>query len=366
MKLWFLVMLLSASAQVFAGGEEVVSGGNVVLFNAEKDQPGPLWLLDFTEARFNLGWQVEPQTMTEVLAKLFAIHPAKELEIAQFDKDFEKEAYIGADVTINDTTDANPAGIPEGAKVLQAAAQHRPTMPDEPRYLISKKLWEQLDDLDKQGLKTHEIIYRSAIEDGAKNSNGVRALNAALYAKPLEYFQNMTDAERYRISVNVGWSSFLTHSFIAPIDDFVFFYKENGNQKCAGVPRGTKLKLSEPYQDTEAQFSKQDNGKYNRIGYFSSGNIYFLHFVEDLELSSPAGKDIPFSGESIFFHPTGWVQYGKLTTETKLKRSDGSDLLCASEAGGADIVAFDSNGYAVECFYDFPFDEIDVAYRCEF
>ena len=90
-----------------------------------------------------------------------------------------ESAFIsGADLVPVD--DSNHIVVPHGCAVVQIALQKEPNFPIEKRYTINKDLWDLLPPMQQAGLMIHELLYTQALGAGARDSVGVRYLNALL------------------------------------------------------------------------------------------------------------------------------------------------------------------------------------------
>ncbi len=70
-------------------------------------------------------------------------------------------------------------------EVLQVAVRKLKNMPKEKRFIIREDLWNQMDEVSKAGLFTHEIIYEHLSKLGEESSVKARKLNAFIYQNDL-------------------------------------------------------------------------------------------------------------------------------------------------------------------------------------
>jgi hypothetical protein len=180
---FIVVTFLMFSSTAFAN-KDVGNGGSVI-FN-QNGSP-KIELLDFYE-KFGLGGvpKIPGNTYQEKISALFdkvsRRFPTLAKEWKEEALDFESQAELKSGVILPEIPDSHPVALPDGYSIRQIVNQ-RPDdtiYPGQKKFVVSKDLWDQLDDDNRAGLVTHEILYKRAIKNGAENSIGVRYFNGIL------------------------------------------------------------------------------------------------------------------------------------------------------------------------------------------
>ena len=181
------VMLAFLAASAAHAGQEVGNGGNVVLCRDDQGKTLSIELLDYYEARVELGLTIALDGGAEAGDKLLAtlgrlgtLAPVlRDLLLGGARRFGDDTVFVGgADLVPVD--DSNHLAIPHGCQVVQIAIQKEPEFPGQKRFTVNKDLWDQLDATNKAGLMLHELLYVHALSAGAKDSVGVRYLNALI------------------------------------------------------------------------------------------------------------------------------------------------------------------------------------------
>ncbi len=170
----------------FAGGQDVGNGGNVVFCPATESRQQSVEVLDYHEGRVLRGFTPRFETSTEdptekairILERLKQMLPHEVESVQMMARSFTKEALFLANEELVDVGDSYHASVPEGCKVYQTVIQRTPKFPEDKRYIVNQELWSQMNADQKAGMILHEVIYRRAIEGGAKDSQNVRYINA--------------------------------------------------------------------------------------------------------------------------------------------------------------------------------------------
>jgi hypothetical protein len=173
---FILVLLLSALVQ--AGGMN--SGGGTGYIAAD----GSVHLLDIYEAHhYNLQLDLgTPGTsvvsrMNQIINKLLAIMPARAKDYQNFFSSFDSEVeWIGPSEEIENPSDLSGVIVPSGAKIVQLAFQHSDAelAPGRKRYVIDKKLFDNMTGDDQVALIMHELVYHDQLSDGLDSSEAAR------------------------------------------------------------------------------------------------------------------------------------------------------------------------------------------------
>lgn len=217
-KVGAFVLLALTSGTVHAGNF-VGNGGIVVGGTCDPDDRSAetLQVLDFYETdgdaprRIDLG--DETSSVTEKLE--IAMRRLERLDspraslyrqwLAEFDRD---------STDYPDQTDFPPPAdtgrivgpLPDGCIAKQIIAQRQTSGTHHRRYLIKRKLFDQLDDENEAGLRLHEIVYRDAIRRGAYTSEATRVFVRALASSDFDQMES-SDYERLLLDLGlVGWA----------------------------------------------------------------------------------------------------------------------------------------------------------------
>ncbi len=221
-----------ASDRVGNGGDAIVcrnSGG--LIQSAE--------LLDFYERRVLLQQPIDlgdssltfDEKIEIMLQRLATISPYRANHYRTQVENFNSEASFLPGVTLKQIEDEEPTVFPVGCDIEQLAIQKAPIFPGEKRYIVSKDIWDHLDETSKAGLIIHEIIYREAIDYGHKTSVYVRYFNGLL-ASSDQAFNHLTTHQKIAEFMNM--LNFLNTDFFGipfVLDSAMF--DERGNVKEA-------------------------------------------------------------------------------------------------------------------------------------
>lgn len=170
-------------------GNVVGNGGDVVFCPGEKG----ITLLDYFEAetlwqiKLDLGEGDYRQKVINVLNRLQKISETRAKLYKKWFEEFEQNARFIPNIVFQDISDSSHVGIPHGCRIEQVAIQRTPQFDEDRRYLISKDIWDQLDEDSKAGLILHELIYREAINEfDHTNSIPSRYFNAKISSDQIE------------------------------------------------------------------------------------------------------------------------------------------------------------------------------------
>lgn len=111
--------------------------------------------------------------------------------------------------------------LPENCRIEQLAIQRVPVTVGQPRYQISRKLWNHLDDDNRAGLIVHELIYRGLLERGWATSYCVRAISRAICSMDMEYIRRYHLYDNYKV-----WMIFHEEAFCR---DDIYVIPTEGN-----------------------------------------------------------------------------------------------------------------------------------------
>lgn len=166
------------------GGETGNGGGALVCRNATTGAIEKVEVLDLYEARVirNLVLDMGPadlafeQKIENVLAKLAKVSPLRAAQYTAMYKRFFDEAVMIPDANLKYIDDAANVVVPVGCTKEQASIMQNPEFPGDPRYTMSKNLWDKMDNNSKAALVLHEIIYQEGLSEGQNNSKPTRFL----------------------------------------------------------------------------------------------------------------------------------------------------------------------------------------------
>lgn len=215
-------------------GKEVGNGGNSVVCRDPKTNailPGTE-LLDYYEAKkysssefdIDLG---DPSLGVRdkvilALKRLTKVDPLRASMYAATAADFldgiekttlhpedKDSSVIIDDIQLFSIPDSNHPSWPLGCKVEQTAIRPKRAYWKDKILLISKPIWDSLDNDGKAGLVLHETVYAEAVANGQLDSDGSRYLNAIISSNkiskitPLDYAKVLATA-RFDWLVTIG------------------------------------------------------------------------------------------------------------------------------------------------------------------
>jgi hypothetical protein len=183
----FLSFVLTSSA--FAKGGEVGNGGDVFQCQNSKSV-----LVDIYEAQAERGIKLDlggPRLdlfskIDLAIKRLERLSPIRAKMYHDQAHNFFNEASLIPNAELAPIEDVYNWATPDGCVLKQIAVQHVPQFPLDKRYLVSKDLWDTLDEDSKAALILHEVIYREGISLGFTNSVSVRYLNSLIFSHELD------------------------------------------------------------------------------------------------------------------------------------------------------------------------------------
>jgi hypothetical protein len=100
-------------------------------------------------------------------------------------KSIESEIEYKKNIKLTDIKDSEELFLPEdkSCHLYQIAIRKKSKTENEKRFLIDKKLWNKLDEVNKAGLISHEIIYEHLSKLNEKNSINVRKINRFIFSQ---------------------------------------------------------------------------------------------------------------------------------------------------------------------------------------
>lgn len=171
-------------------GIHVGNGGDVVTCYGENGSITDIELLDYYEANLLHGRTVDlgapdleiKDKIRIALARLEQLDPKRVQEYRILAEEFWSEVQFLEGIVLTDIPDSQHVALPanKNCRIEQVAIQRQPTFPEDFRYIVSKDLWDRLDNTGKAGLILHEIFLNEAIGEDVQHSIGVRYLNALI------------------------------------------------------------------------------------------------------------------------------------------------------------------------------------------
>lgn len=192
-KMVLVFALITMSFQAFArGGDELLNGGDGLVCaygNARTYE-----LLDLYEGQVLHGFSYQRNvTFDTALDKFFNIlkrkDPARACLYSRWLKTFWDESKLIYS-TFPDIRDEGYRLTPSNCWVEQVALRTFRALPDKKRYLISGKVYDNMNGLDKAALLIHELAYREArLADPKRfsNSQEIRKYVAYIFSKSMVY-----------------------------------------------------------------------------------------------------------------------------------------------------------------------------------
>lgn len=160
------------------------NGGDVLLGCDNLENNGKI--LDYFEAESFLGLKIDlgakeqspDQIAWNALSRIPDFDKARKDRLQGWAKEFMSDVVFAPGIQLKQINDSNEVSIPKGCRLEQAAVQETPMFPEAKRYLVSKDVWDVMDDENRAGLILHEIIYREALSFGQTDSVRTRYFNA--------------------------------------------------------------------------------------------------------------------------------------------------------------------------------------------
>ena len=184
-----LALLLILNGSAVAASDEVKNGGDVVQCPNSKSvfvdvyeaQAEHEITLDLGGPRLDLFSKIDI-----ALKRLERLSPLRAKMYRNQAHDFFNEAALIPNARLTPIQDVYNWSMPDGCVLKQIAVQSVPSLPQDKRYLVSKDLWQTLDDDSKAALILHEVIYREGIGLGFTNSVSVRYFNSLIFSHELD------------------------------------------------------------------------------------------------------------------------------------------------------------------------------------
>lgn len=180
MKYLGLMILLAVSTAAF-GQSHGEGGGGVVYCKGKKAE-----LYDYLEAReppYKLVTLRHPKgddfmAMTRSMIKrMFWASPYRQALYGRWLDSWETERQFLPNFPPRKVPDSERVSLPLHCRYVQAVIQQYPELPDQFRYYVNQKAWDDLDEENRAGLVFHELLYREAMTYGHDTSVFLRNLH---------------------------------------------------------------------------------------------------------------------------------------------------------------------------------------------
>ncbi len=188
-KLIPLFLILSTTA--YADGNRVGNGGDVI------QCPNKVELLDLYESTQELQTFEKSETTQEIVQKVLRnierLNPNQGRQYLNRAAEFMDEVDFKNDAKLVNIRDSKHLFKPseKECKLKQIAIRRADATKASKRFIISKDLWDQLDNKNQAALILHEIIYEHLYKLGEENSVKARILVGYAFSKAA-----MTDTKR--------------------------------------------------------------------------------------------------------------------------------------------------------------------------
>ena len=180
-------------------GNAVGNGGDVIVCNGKPPILLDVWeLRELNHERVSLGDSQGTyiNKATEAINRLSNLDKERSKRYLNLLNSFETEAVFLKGAELTDIPDSLNVALPMDCELKQIAVQQKQNTEKDPKYVLNKDLWDQLDTDNQAGLALHEIIYREAYEYRKHtDSRRVRKFNG--YVLSENGFHGY-DAQKYR------------------------------------------------------------------------------------------------------------------------------------------------------------------------
>lgn len=164
----FLMALVGCGGKTSpVNGNAVGNGGDVIICSGKKPLVLDVWeQSSLNNGKIALG---EPKSSyldkaTYAVNRLSGIDEGRKHQYLKRIKSFESETAFLADAELTPIPDVLNVALPKDCELKQLAIQQKQVTEKDPKYVINKELWDQLDSDNQAALVLHEIIYREAIQ----------------------------------------------------------------------------------------------------------------------------------------------------------------------------------------------------------
>lgn len=177
------LILFLITPSIYAGGDRVGNGGNIVHCKNK------VALLDFFEGRDDLRTFDDKEThesiSTEILKNLERLNNDLAHQYRKRLKAMQNQILWRDNVALTDQKDSLHLMVPleKDCHIQQIAIRQNLVGTEENRFVIDQTLWKQLSPRDQAGLLFHEVIYEHFYKLGESNSVKARELVRFLFSK---------------------------------------------------------------------------------------------------------------------------------------------------------------------------------------
>jgi hypothetical protein len=311
---------------IAVAGTEVGNGGDVVTCtNPKNAAEKTAELLDYYEARTMYGLPSTLKSNASVeenlgvlISTIAKTEPERAAKYAAWAITFSQEAAFMEDVELTDIDDSKHLAFPLGCKVEQIIIQKEVNYSFDKRYIVSKKLWDLLDNTNRAGLIFHELLYRDGIENKGLN-NGSRVLRLLNGLVAANRFNEISAVEHSKIWSEFRFADihlyglFMKYNTFDKDDVYLSSFRSVSEQPFS-QPRGT-IKL---FVDSEVQLYPNGFVKFVSCNNFKDGRQLPCSMVWD-------GKEIQYY--KVYFYETGAIKFAEADSITVPIKNHG-DLTC--------------------------------------
>lgn len=202
MRKLLIISLTLFSFSANAGREG--GGGNII---ACSDQNGvKLQILDYWQAeKRNFNLDLGPANLSYmdkvqlVLKRIEKLNPDRYELYSKWAQNFFSDTFWESDTTarLSQIDDIGALAIPGNCSIIQVISQQDSDLPDDKRYTVLLRWWDQLDNDNKAGLVLHEIILRELTHQALPPSTyGTNIDVAHQTSKYARYFNGLISSSK--------------------------------------------------------------------------------------------------------------------------------------------------------------------------
>ena len=213
----FILVILNAYS-----GQEMGNGGDlVVCYKKDGVTITSIELLDFHEGKLDgLNFDFIDKTkkytqlVSETLTRIERLSGKRAGLYRRYLEEFYNDAKFVKGIILQDIDDSSEIKLKRGCRIEQIAYQLTQIHPNDPPYVISKDLWNKLDDFNKAGLIVHEVIYREFLKfTDQEDSRNVRKFTAYVNSKLFDNTSNAISFYEDTKKWGLGLASYYNYLF---------------------------------------------------------------------------------------------------------------------------------------------------------
>lgn len=321
----FLALVLSIlPASAFSNAKIAGNGGDVIACRDGSGGFRSVEIFDYYEARALRGISVSlpagkgPEDIArKALVWLKGSDPERLERYQGFVESFLAQTVF-VDGVLTDIPDSNHLVVPRGCGIEQLVVRAGVRFPGDRAFVVSRELWNGMDDFQRAGALLHEAFYDEALERGAADSMATRYFHSMVVSGTLarmsdkSYLAVMDSISPYFPLFNLGGMTIPLYSRVGweewLREHLLFFSK---NDRLLAAVGSTQVAMTIPEFEYPAHRSP-----WLKIPPLSSGE---RGAKEVGFISTPAGTEISWKG-----------LFGKLAItlhQQELELSHGSDLV---------------------------------------